>query len=537
MGLKDLFKKGVDAVVSIKEKATQAVADYKQMVAEVETEAGQWKTFDPDFLRAVLDGRLAAAYDLYVAKTGASPAKAKMLVKKIRPNVVRVYPGILKAQAMETIKDIWPYGMNRLLAFRKSEKEEYTYEVGYVRISPTIDAKFYFSTEFWKDGSVETIEYAITFNNGSMILKKDDVIIEVKDNKAGSINFNENDPEYIPCKKACDLLDAKSNFEMFSEETMKRVEDGEISRETMLAVGTKYGFSFEKDLGSNKLMLKFSGINVAQILKSQYFRYYNRMDALTNNSFDFKPWESEIFISAYMGAGRDNIDFSKFIKTLMAQFSAQKEIAERRVEVANALKEIAGRKLEVLYTLKEQMGDIESNAELKDLERDREKNAKELRDLTERMVAYFDHKKLFQVEDDGRVTCFPLWNEATAAAESLFNTFKQYTGTSSIPVRLVQIKWFNDAVVLYFKFDLLKDPNLNSDMRKSFAPVLNGGRLKIEDESGNQKDCLPSELLLSFHTEPSSDVRTEIFISMAPDYLRVFREPRISDDAQPQNPA
>lgn len=35
MGLKDLFKKGVDAVVSIKEKATQAVADYKQMVAEV----------------------------------------------------------------------------------------------------------------------------------------------------------------------------------------------------------------------------------------------------------------------------------------------------------------------------------------------------------------------------------------------------------------------------------------------------------------------------------------------------------------------
>lgn len=82
MGLKDLFKKGVDAVVSIKEKATQAMADYKQMVAEVETEAGQWKTFDPDFLRAVLDGRLAAAYDLYVAKTGASPAKAKMLVKK-----------------------------------------------------------------------------------------------------------------------------------------------------------------------------------------------------------------------------------------------------------------------------------------------------------------------------------------------------------------------------------------------------------------------------------------------------------------------
>lgn len=31
-----------------------------------------------------------------------------------------------------------------------------------------------------------------------MILKNDDVIIEVKDNKAGSINFNENDPEYIP---------------------------------------------------------------------------------------------------------------------------------------------------------------------------------------------------------------------------------------------------------------------------------------------------------------------------------------------------
>ena len=27
-----------------------------------------------------------------------------------------------------------------------------------------------------------------------MILKNDDVIIEVKDNKAGSINFNENDP-------------------------------------------------------------------------------------------------------------------------------------------------------------------------------------------------------------------------------------------------------------------------------------------------------------------------------------------------------
>ncbi len=509
MGLKDLFKKGVDAVVSIKEKATQAVADYKQMVAEVEVEAGQWKTFDPDFLRAVLDGRLAAAYDLYIAKTGASPAKAKMLVKKIRPNVVRVYPGMLKAQAMETIKDIWPYGMNRLLAFRKSEKEEYTYEVGYVRICPTIDAKFYFSTEFWNDGSVETIEYAITFNNGSMILKKDDVIIEVKDNKAGSINFNENDPEYIPCKKACDLLDAKSNFEMFSEETMKRVEDGEISRETMLAVGTKYGFSFEKDLGSNKLMLKFSGINVAQMLKSQYFRYYNRMDALTNRSLDFKPWESEIFISAYMGAGRDVIDFSKFIKILKAQLSAQKVIAERRVEVLLALKE---------------QENVESYAE-------------ELRDLNERSVAAFHPDELFQVEDDGRVTCFPLWNEASAAAESLFNTFKQYTRTSSIPIRLVQIKWFNDAVVLYFRFDLLKDPNLNSDMRKSFAPVLNGGRLKVEDESGNQKDCLPSELLLSFHTEPSSDVRTEIFISMAPDYLRVFREPRISDDAQPQNPA
>lgn len=536
MGLKDLFKKGVDAVVSIKEKATQAVADYKQMVAEVETEAGQWKTFDPDFLRAVLDGRLAAAYDLYVAKTGASPAKAKMLVKKIRPNVVRVYPGILKAQAMETIKDIWPYGMNRLLAFRKSEKEEYTYDVGYVRISPTIDAKFYFSTEFWKDGSVETIEYAITFNNGSMILKKDDVIIEVKDNKAGSINFNENDPEYIPCKKACDLLDAKSNFEMFSEETMKRVEDGEISRETMLAVGTKYGFSFEKDLGSNKLMLKFSGINLAQILKSQYFRYYNRMAALTDHPLmGFKPWESEIFISAYMGASRDVIDFSKFIETIEPRLLSQKEILERGSEVANALGKILSRKLEVRNALKEQMGDIESNEELKGLERDEENNAKELRDLKEKIVAFFDVETLFRKGDNGEVTFLPFWNVASAAAESLFNTFKQYTRTSSIPVRLVQIKWFNDAVVLYFKFDLLKDPNLNSDMRKSFAPVLNGGRLKIEDESGNQKDCLPSELLLSFHTEPSSDVETEIFISMAPDYLRVFRDPRISDDAQPQN--
>lgn len=508
MGLKDLFKKGVDAVVSIKEKATQAVADYKQMVAEVETEAGQWKTFDPDFLRAVLDGRLAAAYDLYVAKTGASPAKAKMLVKKIRPNVVRVYPGILKAQAMETIKDIWPYGMNRLLAFRKSEKEEYTYEVGYVRICPTIDAKFYFSTEFWKDGSVETIEYAITFNNGSMILKKDDVIIEVKDNKAGSINFNENDPEYIPCKKACDLLEMKPNFEMFSEETMKRVEGGEISRETMLAVATKYGFSFEKDLGSNKLMLKFSGINVAQILKSQYFRYYNRMAAFTNH--DFNPWESEIFISAYMGACRDSIDILKFNKTLKTQISAQMKIEERRVEVLHAL---------------EEQENVESYA-------------KELRDLNERVVAAFLHyDELYQVEDDGQVTFFPLWNEATAAAESLFNTFRQYTRTSSIPVRLVQIKWCNDAVVLYFKFDLLKDPNLNSDMRKSFAPVLNGGKLKTKDELGNQKDCLPSELLLFYHTEPSSDVRTEIFISMAPDYLRVFRELRVPDQDQPQEPA
>lgn len=208
-----------------------------------------------------------------------------------------------------------------------------------------------------------------------------------------------------------------------------------------------------------------------------------------------------------MGAGRDEIDFSKFFKILKAQFSAQKEIAERKVEVLNALKE---------------QENVESYA-------------KELRDLNERTVAAFHHDELYQVEDDGRVTFFPFRNEASAAAESLFNTFKQYTRTSSIPVRLVQIKWFNDAVVLYFKFDLLKDPNLNSDMRKSFAPVLNGGRLKIEDESGNQKDCLPSELLLSFHTEPSSDVGTEIFISMAPDYLRVFRDPRISDDAQPQN--
>ena len=242
MGLKDLFKKGVDAVVSIKEKATQAVADYKQMVAEVETEAGQWKTFDPDFLRAVLDGRLAAAYDLYVAKTGASPAKAKMLVKKIRPNVVRVYPGILKAQAMETIKNIWPYGMNRLLAFRKSEKEEYTYEVGYVRICPTIDAKFYFSAEFWNDGSVETIEYAITFNNGSMILKKDDVIIEVKDNKAGTINFNENDPEYVKCKAAYEVWESEQNFTLFSTTDIEKVKNGDVRKDAMLAAGTKYKF-------------------------------------------------------------------------------------------------------------------------------------------------------------------------------------------------------------------------------------------------------------------------------------------------------
>lgn len=341
-----------------------------------------------------------------------------------------------------------------------------------------------------------------------MILKNDDVIIEVKDNKAGSINFNENDPEYIPCKKACDLLEMKPNFEMFSEETMKRVEDGEISRETMLAVATKYGFSFEKDLGSNKLMLKFSGINVAQILKSQYFRYYNRMAAFTNH--DFNPWESEIFISAYMGAGRDSIDISKFTKTLKTQFSAQMKIVERRVEVLHAL---------------EEQENVESYA-------------KELRDLNERVVAAFLHyDELYQVEDDGQVTFFPLWNEATAAAESLFNTFRQYTRTSSIPVRLVQIKWCNDAVVLYFKFDLLKDPNLNSDMRKSFAPVLNGGKLKTKDELGNQKDCLPSELLLFYHTEPSSDVRTEIFISMAPDYLRVFRELRVPDQDQPQEPA
>lgn len=341
-----------------------------------------------------------------------------------------------------------------------------------------------------------------------MILKKDDVIIEVKDNKAGSINFNENDPEYIPCKKACDLLEMKPNFEMFSEETMKRVEDGEISRETMLAVATKYGFSFEKDLGSNKLMLKFSGINVAQILKSQYFRYYNRMAAFTNH--DFNPWESEIFISAYMGACRDSIDILKFNKTLKTQISAQMKIVERRVEVLHAL---------------EEQENVESYA-------------KELRDLNERVVAAFLHfDELYQVEDDGQVTFFPLWNEATAAAESLFNTFRQYTRTSSIPVRLVQIKWCNDAVVLYFKFDLLKDPNLNSDMRKSFAPVLNGGKLKTKDELGNQKDCLPSELLLFYHTEPSSDVRTEIFISMAPDYLRVFRELRVPDQDQPQEPA
>ena len=194
---------------------------------------------------------------------------------------------------------------------------------------------------------------------------------------------------------------------------------------------------------------------------------------------------------------------------MKAQFSAQKEIEERRVEVLNALKE---------------QENVESYA-------------KELRDLNERIVVAFYSDELFQVEDGGRVTCFPLWNEATAAAESLFNTFRQYTRNSSIPIRLVKIKWCNDAVVLYFKFDLLNDPNLNRDMRKSFAPVLNGGRLKVEDELGNQKDCLPSELLLFYHTEPSSDVRTEIFISMAPDYLRVFRELRVPDQDQPQEPA
>ena len=232
------------------------------------------------------------------------------------------------------------------------------------------------------------------------------------------------------------------------------------------------------------------------------------MAAFTNH--DFNPWESEIFISAYMGAGRDSIDISKFTKTLKTQFSAQMKIVERRVEVLHAL---------------EEQENVESYA-------------KELRDLNERVVAAFLHfDELYQVEDDGQVTFFPLWNEATAAAESLFNTFRQYTRTSSIPVRLVQIKWCNDAVVLYFKFDLLKDPNLNSDMRKSFAPVLNGGKLKTKDELGNQKDCLPSELLLFYHTEPSSDVRTEIFISMAPDYLRVFRELRVPDQDQPQEPA
>ena len=440
MGLKDLFKKGVDAVVSIKEKATQAMADYKQMVAEVETEAGQWKTFDPDFLRAVLDGRLAAAYDLYVAKTGASPAKAKMLVKKIRPNVVRVYPGILKAQAMETIKNIWPYGMNRLLAFRKSEKEEYTYEVGYVRICPTIDAKFYFSAEFWNDGSVETIEYAITFNNGSMILKKDDVIIEVKDNKAGTINFNENDPEYVKCKAAYEVWESEQNFTVFSTTDIEKVKNGDVRKDAMLAAGTKYKFSFQKE-GDYKYLVKTEGLNIAELVRDWYFKYYRwemACDIVCSVSLGMdwnctlSPWESELFFKAY-----------KNVMDTGGDLGAMYRVYRHQVR-------------------KQCLDGLPNNINMSKQE--------------ERLFVYnhvqFPATKYIGIkEENGEIVTNGLWPRNAKGCEELYNTFKPLVAKSCISVRPATIVFGQQSkdVTLHIKFDIIKNQTvIRNSLKKAF---------------------------------------------------------------------
>lgn len=470
MGLKDLFKKGVDAVVSIKEKATQAVADYKQMVAEVETEAGQWKTFDPDFLRSVLDGRLAAAYDLYVAKTGASPAKAKMLVKKIRPNVVRVYPGILKAQAMETIKDIWPYGMNPLLAFRKSEKEEYTYEVGYVRICPTIDAKFYFRTEFWNDGSVETIEYAITFNNGSMILKKDDVIIEVKDYKAGSINFNENDPEYVKCKAAYEVWESEQSFTLFSTTDIEQVKNGEVSKDAMLAAGTKYKFSFQKE-GDYKYTVKTEGINIAELVRDWYFKYYRWKMVCYDVYFAsqglkplslLSPWEAETFFKAYKNAMDTGGDLGAMLRIYEHQL--QKAVQNYKSSPEPA-----------------------ANASRQEI----------INHYYNHLLGLTDEDMDIFLDENGEIHTGSLWPKQAKGCEELYNTFKPLVAKSCIPVRSATIVFGQQSkdVTLHIKFDIIKNQTvIRNSLKKAF-----------EDEP--QENFPRAEIVLEYSSDSVKRVR------------------------------
>ncbi len=74
MGLLDLFQKG------------------KQMVTDVQDEIENWRSIDPDVLRAIADEDLILAKNLYIQKTGASRVRAAMVVEKIAGTVQKEYP-------------------------------------------------------------------------------------------------------------------------------------------------------------------------------------------------------------------------------------------------------------------------------------------------------------------------------------------------------------------------------------------------------------------------------------------------------------
>ena len=394
------------------------IADYKQMVAEVEDEASRWEEMDPQVLRAVVDGDISKAQELYSNGTGASSIKARMLINKIQDNVKARYPNILRIQAMEKIKDIWPYGSNYIVAFQK--RDDGDYNIGFVWVTADINGIYTFHRDFmWHEKDT----FQLLINKGTMILKRAREIIEIKDMKVLDVNFNPEDEEYKRCKAIYDDMLLHKDLQLYHYKDIEKFESGELSKESLLIAGTKYRFKFSRKSSDVPYWthIKVDNFNIAQWFLDAYFEYY-RIKFLNGGEINF--WESK----AYYESLAESNGFSG---------NNPAEFIER-------------------YQLK--------LLECKDTD----------------MYAITPFEAIGLSTDRGFWEGDSRWDRNIQNMNSIYCTFDKFIKDGNIAARPTVLRIFDDGsgYVVSFDFDLLRDKNLNTEAKESLSDVIVGSQIE-----------------------------------------------------------
>jgi len=176
MGLLDLFQKGKQVVTDVQDEienwrsldpdVLRAITDGDLILAKnlymqkmeasrvraalvVEKIAGTvqedypsdpayWTTVDPEVLTAIHKNKAGTAIAIYMKKTGASYMKASRVINSIGPSVFKNYYSFLVNEALEAISDVWPYKESVLIGFKPAPHDKNRIRVASIKLTAWI---------------------------------------------------------------------------------------------------------------------------------------------------------------------------------------------------------------------------------------------------------------------------------------------------------------------------------------------------------------------------------------------------------------